>query len=120
MQALTLARQVGERWVEAQSLCELGGIALTEGVPSIGAGYLAEARELFEAMDSALWQAKTLILLSEVHLTGGEAALADEEVNRATVLLSTVDSPEAGRLLAQLSPDRVGREPRRPHLTRSE
>ncbi|HEV8559938.1 MAG TPA: BTAD domain-containing putative transcriptional regulator [Actinophytocola sp.] len=116
-QALTLARQVGDRWIEAQSLYELGATALARGVPTAAAGYLAEARELFEKLDSALWQAKTLLLRSEVHLATRENQLAGEEVSQAVALLSTVDSPEAIRLLVQLTPDRVLR---RLDLTRTE
>jgi DNA-binding SARP family transcriptional activator len=120
MQALTLARQIGDRWIEAQSLYELGEIALTRGVPSAAVGYLTEAHELFDDLDSALWLGKTLVLLSEVHLTTGEAELAGREVERATSLLSTGDSPEAARLFGQLSRGRVGQAQRRLDLTRSE
>jgi tetratricopeptide (TPR) repeat protein len=120
MQALTLSRQVGDRWIEARSLYELGDIALTRAVPAAGAGYLAEAHELFEELDSALWLGKTLILMSEVHLTAGEAKLADAEVDQAATLLSTVDSPEAVRLRGQLSRGRAGQTRRRLDLSRSE
>jgi tetratricopeptide (TPR) repeat protein len=112
VQALTLAQQVGDRWIEAQCLYELGTIAIDRGLPAAASGHLDEARELFEALDSALWQSKTLIMLSEVHLTAGEASLAEVEVERATALLSTVDSAEAGRLLGQLTRGRAGPAPR--------
>jgi hypothetical protein len=49
-----------------------------------------------------LWLAKTLILLSEVHDIGGHVALAGQEMEQATVLLSKMDSREADQLLLQL------------------
>lgn len=103
MQALTLARQVGDRWIAAQCLYELGTIAIDRGLPAAGGDYLREAHEQFRALGSALWEGKTLIMLSEVHLTAGETALANSEVEDAIALLSTVDSMEGTRLLGQLS-----------------
>lgn len=115
VQALTLARQVGDRWIEAQCLYELGTIAIDRGLPTAANDHLREAHELFETLNTVLWQGKTLVMLSEVHLTAGDAALASGEIERAITLLSTVESAEATRLLGQLTRGQAGSS--RPALT---
>lgn len=97
--ALGLARRVGERLIEAKALYALGEIALARGGGTSAAGHLVAAQEIFGTLGSALWQAKALILLSEARTEG---AFARHDLEGAVRLLSSVDSRESAKLLAEL------------------
>ncbi|WP_410537655.1 BTAD domain-containing putative transcriptional regulator [Streptomyces sp. KL2] len=97
--ALGLARRVGEQLIEAKALYALGEIALARGGEASAARHLRAAHEIFGKLGSVLWQAKALVLLSEVR-AGQDSARGDLE--RAVRLLSSVDSRESAKLLAEL------------------
>ena len=99
---LSIAEGTGNRLIEGQAHYSLGELGLARGDNTTAVEHLAKARTLFGEFGLSLWLAKTLILLSEVHDTGGQVALASQEIEQATSLLSTVGSREAARLLTQL------------------
>lgn len=100
--ALSLARQVGERMVEGKAHYGLGEIALARGMGAAGADHVDEAHTLFAELGSTVWQAKALMLRSDIHQGRGEEALANQDLEKAIDLLSTVPSAEATRLRAEL------------------
>ncbi|SDG49001.1 DNA-binding transcriptional activator of the SARP family [Lentzea fradiae] len=98
--ALDLARKVGERLIEAKALYALGQIDLARsGGGGAGTTHLERARLLFEELGSALWQAKTLLALSEAAEDGQQALTA---VGRAAELLAPLESKESAQLLAEI------------------
>ncbi|MBB0242791.1 SARP family transcriptional regulator [Streptomyces alkaliphilus] len=105
--ALDLARQVGERFIEAKSLYGLGEIALARDTVSAGAAYLEAANSLFAGLGASVWQARTLILLTEIRATDApeQARTHLEQVDR---LLSAVDSRESAHLLEEVRGMRIG------------
>ncbi len=101
--ALSVAERVGERMIEGQSRYALGEIAVVRGRHRGRRGSTsAKARDTFGELGSSLWLAKTLILRSEVHETGGRVREARQDLEEATELLSRIDSKETARLLLQL------------------
>ena len=100
--ALSLAHRVGERLIEGQALYSLGEIALVRGNSFAGLSYLAEAQKLFAELGSAVWHAKTLILISDMRQGAGELDRARNEIQQAGELLTHADSKEAERLAAEL------------------
>lgn len=103
LHGLALARQVGERHVEGQGLYALGEIALVRGDNAAAQGRLEEAGRIFEELSSVLWHARTLIVMSEIHVADGEFAAAWEDVNRAIMLLGGIHSKESEWMLAKLA-----------------
>jgi DNA-binding SARP family transcriptional activator/tetratricopeptide (TPR) repeat protein len=100
--ALTVAKQVGERLIEGQVYHALGGIELARDNYVAAADHLNRARQIFADLGAALWHAKTLVQLSEIHEGEGQAALATEELEEAARIASGVDSKEATKLLLQM------------------
>lgn len=101
--ALTTAVQIGDRSIEGQALYSLGEIALAQGENAASAVHLTRAEQIFSELASSLWQAKTLILLSELaEPIGSGSEGADSYLARATSLLAGVDSKEAARLRRQI------------------
>jgi hypothetical protein len=88
--------------MEGEALYALGEISLATGNSSAAAAHLAEAGHLFEEFGSALWQAKTLGLLSEVHVANGDFTRAVDDLERAVALLAGIESKEAARWLTRL------------------
>jgi DNA-binding SARP family transcriptional activator len=101
--ALTLARQIGERMIEARACHALGELELARGNNSAAADHLLKARSHFDTLGSALWSAKTRILLADVYESDGDFAVAGRELTEAAHILSQLDSREATRLLNQLA-----------------
>ncbi|MBB5873469.1 DNA-binding SARP family transcriptional activator [Allocatelliglobosispora scoriae] len=94
---LAIAEEIGDRLIEGQVQYALGELDVARADNPAAAEHLARARSLFGDLGSSLWLAKTLILLAEVHHTGG-----DQDVEQAASLLRRIDSKEATRLLEQL------------------
>jgi DNA-binding SARP family transcriptional activator/putative ubiquitin-RnfH superfamily antitoxin RatB of RatAB toxin-antitoxin module len=101
-EALSSAKTVGERMVEGQVHYALGEIGVSRGETEGGATHLTKACELFAELGATLWQAKALILLSEVHTGDDDLAPAGQRVEQARNLLAALDSKESNRWLARL------------------
>jgi hypothetical protein len=102
-----MAKQVGERLIEALSCHALGEIELARGNNAAATEHLSIARQLFSGLGSALWHAKALMLLAEVHESDGEAVEAADRLDEAAEILARVDSKEAARLLGQVEETRT-------------
>jgi tetratricopeptide (TPR) repeat protein len=100
LEALALATRVGEQLLEGQSLYALGAIALAKGDPAAAGGRLVEARRVFHNLGSALWHAKTLILMARMDDTAEQRR---QHVEQARRLLDGLDSKESKRLLTELA-----------------
>jgi DNA-binding SARP family transcriptional activator len=109
--ALTLSLQVGERLIEAQARYALGGIQLARGNNPVAETHLEKARDHFADLGTTMWQAKTLLLLSEVHVDDDHLATASREIDEAARLLAPIDSKEAARLRGQLEETRSALQP---------
>jgi hypothetical protein len=66
------------------------------------ARHLEQARALFGELRSAIWLAKTYLLLSEVHAIAGEAEWVGQDLDLACSLLSKINSKQSVQLMAQL------------------
>jgi DNA-binding SARP family transcriptional activator len=104
--ALVIARQIGERLIEGQASYALGELCIARGDNEGAASHLVVARTRFVELGSALWLARTLILLSEVdEVDGLEASkstwTAEERrsVRRSTVRPMLADLDRAAGLL---------------------
>jgi hypothetical protein len=64
------------------------------------------ALTLFAELGATIWQAKTLILRSDIHQGQGAEALADRDLDQAIELLGTVRNTEAARLRRELERNR--------------
>jgi DNA-binding SARP family transcriptional activator/tetratricopeptide (TPR) repeat protein len=96
--ALSLAERAGERLVEGQVCYAIGGIGIERDDHSAAVRHLVRAEELFGNLGSALWHARTLLLLCEIHEGEGNAVLAAKELAQAASIAATVDSKESARL----------------------
>jgi DNA-binding SARP family transcriptional activator/tetratricopeptide (TPR) repeat protein len=99
--ALSTAERVGDRMIEGQAHYALGEIAAARADDLTSAAHMNKAKALFTELGSAMWLAKCLILLSEVHDTG------TEDLDQARELLSKIGSKESNRLLHQLEDART-------------
>ena len=107
---MTLAQRVSNRFVEGQARYALAEIGLTRGDNATAAAHLTEAAAAFSELNSPLWQAKTLIMLAELHDQGDVAGAsgpagpdaACRHLAEAADLLSRISSREADQLLARL------------------
>ncbi|MGL5859406.1 MAG: AfsR/SARP family transcriptional regulator [Angustibacter sp.] len=97
--ALDLSRRAGERLIGAKALYALGQIALARGNGAAGTPHLEQARQIFEELGMVLWQAKALVALGEVY---DEDDAAQAALERATTLLTQIESKESTQLLAEL------------------
>lgn len=100
--ALTIAEQVGDRLIEGQAHYALGELGVARADNSNAAEHLIKAKTLFSDLQSSIWLAKTLILLSEVHGADSNAMLIRKDVEQAADLLRNIDSKVAVRLLGQM------------------
>jgi tetratricopeptide (TPR) repeat protein len=99
--ALSLSERIGNRLIAGQACYALGEIAIIRVNNTAAARHLEQARVLFGELGSAVWLAKTYLLLSEVHAAGdGESVGQDLEL--AGVLLATIDSKQSDQLLKQV------------------
>lgn len=98
-----IASQTGEQMIAAQAEFALGGLRVARGDRAAAVEHLGRARDLFRRLGSALWLAKTLILLSDL---GDEPALMaplGRDLDEALDLLAGIDLKEAQRLRDQLA-----------------
>lgn len=102
--ALAVAVQVAEGTIEGEARYALGEIALARGEAAVAVGYLDRARQVFDRLGSGLWEAKTLILLSEaaesVPTPAGDSPA--QYLEQARHVLAGLDSRQAARLRGQL------------------
>lgn len=97
--AVLTAQRVGEGLIEGQSEYALGEIAVTRDETTVAVPHLRRARTLFAHLGASIWEAKTLVLLSEADAGGP----TDVHLDEARALLRQIGSKEATRLLRQLS-----------------
>lgn len=93
--ALTLARQLGDRYCEAVTLHTLGRLRLETGSPLVAEGLVRHSIVLADQYDLPLHQGRSLITLGDVQLRGGAVAEAGESWRAAQRLLSQHGFPEA-------------------------
>jgi DNA-binding SARP family transcriptional activator/tetratricopeptide (TPR) repeat protein len=118
--ALAIAEQVDDRLIEGQAHYALGELGLARADNAAAAAHLGRARELFASLGSSVWEAKTLILLSELNGSGSGGVVAGAEVDDAARRLRKIDSKEAARLLGRMEEVRLAMieddsVPRLPH-----
>jgi DNA-binding SARP family transcriptional activator len=99
--ALSLATEVGDRWIEGQTLYGLGEVTMARGNDRAAIDYLERADACFAALDSALWRAKSLLLIAEISQDAADHPRSEHCLETAAGLLSGLDSVEAGRLARQ-------------------
>ena len=95
--SLSLAIEVGDQWIEGQALYGLGEVTIARGNDEVGAEHLRAAAARFAELGSALWRAKSLILLAEAHLSTERDAEAGACLDIALDLLAGIESDEAAR-----------------------
>jgi DNA-binding SARP family transcriptional activator len=100
--ALTIGERIGDRLIAGQACYALGEMAIVRVDNATAARYLERARAMFTELRSALWLAKTYLLLSEVHAAAGESDCVDQDLDRACELLSKIDSKQSIQLMEQL------------------
>ncbi|NUP60695.1 MAG: hypothetical protein HOW71_00790, partial [Nonomuraea sp.] len=86
------------RLAEAHALAGLGELAVTTGEPGDAIGRLRKAVTLFRQMRAPLFEAHTLMILSEVLRALGDASAADRALTRVHELAEEVDERAAQRL----------------------
>src|SRR5207244_2254113 len=99
---VSLAERVGDRVIEGQAQYVLGELAIARGDNASAARHLERASTVFGEFGSALWQAKTLLLLSEVQESAGDIGQAGRSLDEAADLLNGMDSKESTALLNQV------------------
>lgn len=103
--ALTMAQYTGQRMIAGQAHYALGTIELARGQTAPRMEHVDKALDLFTELGSTVWQAKTLILRSDMRRSLDDARCS-LDLDRALALLDTVGSVEATRLRAALVHDR--------------
>ncbi|MGX7825895.1 AfsR/SARP family transcriptional regulator [Actinokineospora sp. 24-640] len=116
--ALSLARRFGERFVEAQAHYALGEIEVGRGDRAAAVEHLEQALVSFTGLSSALWRAKTLVLLARARAAGRERARAADDLRAAGALLAGARSKEADRLAAEIERLSSARFPTTPDIPR--
>lgn len=105
--ALSIAERIGDRLIAGQIEYARGELAIVRVDHATATGYLERAKAVFGELGSALWLAKTHLLLAEAHADVGAAESADQDLVRAHELLSTIDSRQADQLLRRLERKRT-------------
>ncbi|MBP2329094.1 DNA-binding SARP family transcriptional activator [Kibdelosporangium banguiense] len=100
--ALSVAEGVGDRILVGQARHMLGDIAIARADYATAGKHIEQAMWLFEELGMLLWQAKALILLSEVHDDAGENELMKADLEQARCLLAGIGAKQSDRLLRQL------------------
>ncbi len=103
IQALRLAKQVGDRMIEGRSLLALGEIAMVGSGYEVARIHLAAARELFDRLGVGLLQASVRMIFSELLAAEADYVAAGAELAGARLILLKLGSPEAARMLAELT-----------------
>lgn len=106
--AVTIAVGAGEQHVEGQAEYALGDLAISRGENEAARRHLARAHEVFGRLGSALWLAKTLILMSGVDDEADMLTPLTRDLDEAMSLLEPIDSREAEQLRQHLQGMRAG------------
>jgi DNA-binding SARP family transcriptional activator len=105
--ALSIAERIGDRLIAGQIHYALGELAIIRVDHVTATRYLEQAMTTFDELRSALWLAKTHLLLAEAHADAGATESAEQGLARAHELLSTIDSRQADLLLRRLERKRT-------------
>ncbi|GAA0342969.1 tetratricopeptide repeat protein [Actinoallomurus spadix] len=101
-EALTLAREAGERLLGARILTVLGRCHAGERDHVRATALLREAAGMCAEIRTPLWEGRALDALGAVLLAAGDAAAAEDAWTRARTLLAAAGSPESADVAARL------------------
>ncbi len=103
LQALRLAKQVGDRMIEGRSLLALGEIAIVGSGYEVARIHLTAARQLFDKLGVGLLQASVRMVFFELLTAEADYTAAGAELREARKILVKLGSPEATRMLHELT-----------------